>query len=150
MSDPTAEFLAAYDKYRVDDQAGFYEARIAEYSKADNQALVLGLALIFAASVCGILGAADIARIPLGITAAVLAALGAAVASWAELVGFRLNVETYTVGRASLGLLRPNKPGPGASTEEVRNYVAAAEDILLGEVRAWAQKWQRVAEEEED
>jgi hypothetical protein len=142
MNDVNPEFLSAYDKYRIEDQIVFYQARVKEYAKADNQALVLRSALLFGAAVCGILGAADIARVPLGIIAAALAALSAAVTAWTELIGFRLNLDLYTNAQTALGLLRPEQPQANARTDEVREYVREAEDILLGEVQTWAQKWQ--------
>lgn len=142
MNDVNPEFLPAYDKHRIEDQIVFYQARIKEYARADNQALVLGSVLLFGAAVCGVLGAADIARVPLGITAAALAALSAAVTAWAELIGFRLNLDLYSNAQAALGLLRPEQPQANATTDEVRRYVREAENILLGEVQTWAQKWQ--------
>ena len=147
MTDARSEVRKVYNEYRVANQTDWYESRISEYSKADNQALLVSSLLIFGASVCGILGAADIARVPLGIAAAAFAALGAAMTSWSELIGFRVNVELYSKARGALGLLEGERPDGNAPDEAFGKYVSSAETILLNEVHTWAQKWRQIEEE---
>jgi hypothetical protein len=86
----------------------------------------------------------------LGIVAAGLAALGAAITSWAEVIGFSVNARLYRAARNSLGRLWPGRPEAAeASPELVGRYVADVEAVLLGEVRSWGQTWSGGRNEDE-
>ena len=113
---------------------------------------MLRLSLLLGATACGAIGVAvEEWRVGLGFVAAMLTSLAVVVTSWSELIGFRLNHDLYVDSRAALGLLRPGRPSRESSKEDVREYVASAENILLGEVGAWGEKWrQRDAEAEEE
>jgi hypothetical protein len=144
----TAEFLVAYDVHRLTDQYDWYGARVEEYDDAAAQTGFVNEGLLFLAAVCGAVGAAVASQtVWLGFAAALLAAVAAAVAAWADVVGFAANAELYRAARAGLAHLRPRRPDAAEATPaEVAAYVDDVEDILLGEVRTWSEKWGRAAE----
>ncbi len=142
MSDELREFLSAYDTHRVADQTKFYEERAQEYERSAGQLGWVNELALFAAAVCGVLAAVWTEyAVWFGVAAAALAAVGAALTSWAEVIGFASNAELYRATRAGLGRLRPERPTDDASPEQVAGYVAQVEDVLLGEVRAWGEYW---------
>jgi hypothetical protein len=136
-------FLEAYDAHRVEDQRGFYEKRSDEYARSALQTSSVSEVLLLLAAVCGVVAAFwNDQAVWLGVLAAAFAAFAAAVASWAEVVGFSANAELYKAASAGLAQVRPRRPDPPvASAESVRTYFDQVEDILLGEVRTWSQKW---------
>jgi hypothetical protein len=142
------EFLDAYDESRVNDQIGFYEKRTEEYETAAKQISWANMCCMFSAAACGIFAAAwtDHA-VWLGVVAAGLAAIGVALSTWGEVVGFAANAELYRAARAGLGRLRPTRPDHDDSPAEIRSYIVNVEEILLGEVRTWSERWGAVAED---
>jgi hypothetical protein len=148
VSDERGAFLDAYDEHRVTNQEEWYRARTDEYETSANQIGWANELCLFAAAACG----AAAALLPeyalwLGAVAAGLAAVGAALTSWADVIGFAMNAELYSAARAGLSRLRPNRPRADASPADVEEYIGNVEDILLGEVRSWSQKWGAAAED---
>lgn len=150
MSDALAEFLDAYDAHRVADQASFYEQRTKEYRKSAGQIGWANELFLFAAAICGVVAAAWTDQaVWFGVAAVGLAAVGAALTAWADVIGFAANAELYRAARDGLCRLRPERPTADATPEQVDEYLVQAEDILLGEVRSWGEKWGSVAKENE-
>jgi hypothetical protein len=142
VSDELAEFLEAYDSYRVADQAGFYDERSEEYRTAAGQLGWANETCLFVAASCGVLAAVFTQHATwLGVVAAGFAAIGASLTSWADVVGFAANAELYRAARAGLGRLRPERPTADAPADQVNDYIANVEEILLGEVLSWSEKW---------
>ena len=148
----TADFLDAYDAHRLNGQFKWYGARIAEYDRAANQTGIVNEALLLVAAACGLVGAAMSSwTVWLGFVAALLAVVAAAVASWADVVGFAANAELYRAAQAGLAHLRPRRPDAAAATSaDVAAYLDNVEDILLGEVRTWSERWGRAADAPQD
>jgi hypothetical protein len=143
------QFLDAYDAHRVGDQQAFYEGRVREYDRSASQISWTSEVLLFLAAVCGVMGAAwSDQAVWLGVVAVGIAAAAGAVGSWAEVVGFSANADMYRAARAGLGHLHPMRPDPSTATpEQVARYRTNVEEILLGEVRTWSQKWGQPAED---
>lgn len=160
MSDERTQFLAAYDRHRVTDQAGWYERRAEEYERSARQIGWLNETLLFVAGACGAIAVAwpDHA-VWLGVVAAASSALAGVAISWANTVGFAANAELFQSARAGLAHVRPTRPlppdpvaggddsGTGPSDEAVADYMERVEEILLGEVRTWAERWGTKAED---
>jgi hypothetical protein len=147
MTNGLGEFLDAYDEHRGADQAGFYEKRTKEYETSARQIGWAGEACLFVAAACGVLAAVwSDQAVLLGVVAAGLAALAVALTSWGNIIGFAANAELYRAARAGLGRLRPDRPTATASPAEITEYIVDVEDILLGEVRTWSEKWGAAAE----
>jgi len=145
MSDALAEFLEAYDEHRVKDQSGFYAKRTEEYVASARQIAAVSEIFLFLAALCGTFGAfLSGYNLWLGLLAAGLSAGAAAVASWGDIIGFSANAELYGAASAGLARLRPRRPDASSpSVEEIGDYLVAVEDILMGEVRTWGEKWGR-------
>jgi hypothetical protein len=145
------QFLRAYDEHRVVDQTTWYRKTATEYERSSRQIAWVSEVAILGASICGILTMVwpDSAAW-LGITAAALAALSAAVMSWADVVGFTTNADLYRDAYNALGRLRPNRPSRGATKEQVAEYVDAAEDVMRNEVKSWTAEWRMVDEDADE
>ena len=143
MRNEHEQFLDAYNVNRVDDQIRFYENRTREYTRSARQTGWTSEFVLVAATVCGVLAAmlSDQA-VWFGVIGAGLAAVAAAITSWSDVVGFEANAEMYRAARGGLGRLRPHCPtGDEIDADAVDEYVTNVEEILLGEVRTWSQKW---------
>jgi hypothetical protein len=140
-------FLDAYDTHRLTHQYNWYGERVAEYDRAASQTGFVSELLLFLAAVCGAVGAfVPSQTVWLGFAAALLAAVAAAVASWADVLGFAANAELYRAARSGLAHLRTRRPDAATATSaDVEAYLDDVEDILLGEVRTWSERWGRPA-----
>ena len=148
MNRQSLEFLEAYDGHRVLDQQKFYQKRQLEYETSARQIETIVEICLTVAAVTGIAGAGfpDFARL-LGVTAALLGALAVALTSWSEVIGFKVNAKLYRAAREGLERRRITRPDETKATpEEVAQYVEDMEDILLGEVRTWGEKWSRTSD----
>jgi len=149
MSDESAEFLAAYDDHRVRNQMAFYEARIGEYSRSARQTARAVSLLVAGAAACGALGAlfAEQNRW-LGLVAAGLSAVAAAIAAWSDVIGFSVNSDLYQAALGGLRRLRVDRPSvDDADDAQVAGYMVRVEDVLLGEVRSWSERWAQTSSE---
>ena len=141
------EFLEAYDSHRVADQAKWYGQRSHEYGRSARQLSWANEGSLLVAAACGLIAAVWTEQaVWLGVAAAGFAALGVALTAWGDVVGFTANAELYDAARVSLAALRPDRPSAEAQPEEVRAYVDDVENILLGEVRTWGEKWAPMTE----
>ena len=146
MDPQAAEFLTAYDQHRVRDQLAFYKKRQVEYERTSRQIeTIVELSLALAA-----IAGASTFLIPLewgkvaGAAAAIFGAIAAALTAWADVVGFKASAKLYRAARRGIERLRPNRPQwEKARPQDIDTYVINMEEILLGEVRTWGEKWSR-------
>lgn len=139
------EFLNAYDKHRVGDQIEWYRKTGLEYERSSRQIAWVSELAILGATVCGILTMIwSDASASLGITAAALGALSAAVTSWGDVIGFTTNADLYRDANAALERLHPERPERGATPEQIKWYVDQAENIMRSEVGSWTDEWRMV------
>lgn len=133
-----ADFRRFYAEQRIEGQRRYYEARAREYEAANHQAVLWRNLLLVAASIAGVVGAAlpEGWRTWLGLTAAVCAALAAALAAYESLMGFGPNAELYREAAISLdeAALDDDAEGPGLIAQ-----VRAIEEVLRGENGHWGQ-----------
>jgi len=90
MTSRAAEFRDLYMKLRIADQLRWYKGRSKEYKRASQQAIGVRNALLILAAAAGFVGQFTTSRgtAALGVVAAVLAALAAAVTAYEALIGF--------------------------------------------------------------
>ena len=150
MSAVNEQFLAAYDAQRLSDQRDYYDRRAKEYRRSARQLNTVNVSLLALASICGVAGAtwSDLA-VEFGLAAAGLSAVAAAVTAWADVIGFAPNAELYEATSGSLFNLSAQQPRnrSAATDEEVAVYVRTIEGQLMGEVRAWRERWGEQAEQ---
>lgn len=81
MTGRAAQFHDLYMRLRIDDQLRWYQSRRDEYKKASHQAIVVRTVLLALAALAGLVAplATTTGRAALGVVAALLAALAAAV-----------------------------------------------------------------------
>jgi hypothetical protein len=134
----TADFRRCYLNLRVDDQRDWYEARTRECEKANRQAVLWRNLFLLAASIAGVAGAAlpEIWRTWLGLTAAVCAALAAALAAYETLMGFGPNAKLYRDAAINLDEagLDDDVEGP-----ELEAQVRTVEAVFRSENGQWGQ-----------
>lgn len=90
MSDRFREFHSLYAELRIGDQLRYYTARVAEYRRAHQQAVVVRNWLLLAAAAAGVIAQLfdGTARAGWGVAAAVLASLAGALTAFETLIGF--------------------------------------------------------------
>ncbi len=103
-ADRTDAVRAVYRDLRISDQLGFYRARVTEYTRAAEQAVLVRNSLLGLAALGGALGQfiGGDGRIAAGVAAAVLAALAGAVTAFETLIGFAPMAKLYEDAAASL------------------------------------------------
>jgi hypothetical protein len=134
VSDERARQLAAlYGRGRADDQRRWYEARLAEFTRARTQAVTLSGVLLVLATTSAALAAADAggARPAWAVLATAFPALSAALAGWVALQGFTEVAKLYRDAIAALRQVEADAP------EEDR--VERVEAILRREQARWGQ-----------
>ena len=136
-------FRAAYDKYRVEDQRRYYEARLSEYLAADRESELLLELLLVTASLAGL---ASIWSPGFGYATAVLSAMAIIVSGWAELIGFHANAALFSSAAGGLTQLRSDHEQAPSSQDTDAVYVEEVESVLLGEVRSWGRRWSQTIE----
>jgi hypothetical protein len=148
MSDDDGSALSRfYGAYRIADQQRFYQARRAEYERADTQLATTTTALLLLAAAAGILGSAEVwfGRAWWGIIAAACSALAATATSWGTLIGFEENARLYKAADVALDPLRgPLEDRPDDSKALLR-VIVRAEEVLQAETSQWGQHLQRSA-----
>jgi hypothetical protein len=138
--DRAAAFRRLYADVRITGQLAYYRDRQREYERAHRQAVVLRSGLLLLAALAG--GAGPFvpvgARAALGVAAAVLAALAAAVTAYAALIGFPQLEKLYGDAARNLdeALLDWHALPPGA---DVAPEVARVEDVFRSERGQWGQ-----------
>jgi SMODS and SLOG-associating 2TM effector domain 1 len=136
-----AEVSDFYATYRIADQQRFYDARRAEYERADSQLAAVTTTLLLLAAAASVHGAGEIwlGRAVWGILAAACSALAATTSSWGTLIGFRENARLYRSARLALDpLLGPLEDRPD-DPRGLQRVVVRAEEILQAETSQWGQ-----------
>jgi len=105
MTGRAAQFRDLYQQLRIANQLGWYESRRDEYNKANQQAIVVRTVLLALAALAGLAAAQLVTgtgRAVLGVVAALLAALAAAVTAFEALIGFTQVGKLYNDALLSL------------------------------------------------
>lgn len=147
MTEPErrTDFLRAYLRHRMADQAAWHERRSTQYRSARRWTTGLSAALLAAAALFGALGAADASHRALwAFLATTGAAIAAALTAYESAFGFEQLSRQYGDTAATLHLLRATAPSPlevgGIDGERVlREYVERAELVLRSDVSNWSQ-----------
>ncbi|GAB7048147.1 SLATT domain-containing protein [Catenuloplanes indicus] len=140
MGDRDEQVLRAYLRHRYADQFAYYESRADEYASAHGQALIVSTLLLFAAGVCGALGAADAwsFRSGWGVLAVACAGLATFVTGYDTLLGYEPIGELYRDTADRLYALRVLEPDPStAGPADIAAYVAEVEAVLAQEHARW-------------
>jgi hypothetical protein len=134
------QFRNLYLDLRIDDQAGFYADRSAEYKNAHQQAVYLRNGLITLAGLLGVIGQipSGTARAALGVVAAVLAALAGAVAAYDALLDFPKLQKLYGDVSLSVAEIRIDWVDPSADAR-LGAEMGRAERIFATEQGQWGQ-----------
>jgi hypothetical protein len=104
VTDRATQFRDLYMELRIANQLRWYQSRRDEYKKADHQAIWVRTVLLGLASLAGLVAplATVTGRAALGVAAAVLAALAAAVTAFGALIGFTQVGKLYNDAARSL------------------------------------------------
>lgn len=140
-SNPASAF---YSRYRIADQQRFYQARRAEYERADQQVAAVTTVLLLLAATAGVLGTAEVwlGRAWWGVVAAGCSALAATATSWGTLVGFAENARLYRSADLALDPLRGPLEDRPEDRRTLLRVVVRAEEILQAETSQWGQHLQ--------
>lgn len=103
-ADRTGAVRAVYRHLRIGHQLDFYRQRAAEYTRANDQAIMVRNVLLGLAALAGAFGqfAGGSGRVAAGVTAAVLAAVAGAVTAFEALIGFGPVAKLYDDAAVSL------------------------------------------------
>ena len=141
MTDRAAQFRDLYQRLRIADQMGWYEGRRDEYKKANQQAIVVRTVLLALAALAGVAAAQLVTgtgRAALGVVAALLAALAAAVTAFEALIGFTQVGKLYNDAALSLRAAEINWNNTGPH-DDVAAELGEVEQILRTENGQWGQ-----------
>jgi hypothetical protein len=139
------QFLAVYERSRAQDQLGWYEGRLAEFTRARTQAVTLtGLLLILATTTSALAAAGSGgARTTWAVLATVFPALSTALAAWVSLHDFQQVSKLYRDAIEALMRLRLDppqaEPGDAADASAIAAYVEGVEGVLRREQAQWGQ-----------
>lgn len=137
------EYLAAYRRYRLDDQSGWYGTRARIFERSRRRVITLSATFMIAAAFFGALGAADANRRPMwAFTGAVLAAIGTALTSFESAFGLERYARLYDEANRALTFAAAEAPRPeeldGPDGEaRLQAFVERVEGILGDEVDSW-------------
>lgn len=141
MTERAEEFHRLFLVFRIEEQRDYYTARSVEYRRAHEQAVVVRNVLLLAAAVAGGSGPFvpdDTPRAALGVAAAVLGALAAAVTAYETLIGFPQLEKLYADAARNLkeAAIDWREADPeGDLTAEVERV----EDVFRSERGQWGQ-----------
>ena len=140
MTARAAQFRDLYMKLRIDEQLRWYESRRDEYKKANRQAIVIRTVLLALAALAGLVAplATTTGRAALGVAAALLAALAAAVTAFEALIGFTQVAKLYGDAASSLEAAEDdwNELGPD---DDLAAALGKVEQIFRTENGQWGQ-----------
>jgi len=141
------QFLALYEKYRIQDQHGFYDARRKEFEAARDEVLWLTAALMILTAAVAALASANIGGLGWlwSILAVAFPALSTALAAYNALYAFERQAKIY--GDAANALLRARADSPelkppmddAGFEKALRTHVEQVEQILRSEQAQWGQ-----------
>lgn len=141
------QFLKLFQDYRFEHQLNFYQARRIEFTKAQTQAIILSIVLIFLAAAAGTFASVSESWLKLAclLVAAVFPVLSTAIAGYSVLYAFEQQAKLYQDTINNLLLARSLAPdikqglSDTDSTEQLDKYVNEVEKILLAEQGQWGQ-----------
>ena len=141
MTERQSQFVRLYQRHRLQDQFGYYEARQREFEAAQLQASWISGVIMIAASAAAFASTARSSWPVWTVLAAALPALSAAVASFQRLYAFERLAKLYADARTALGTVGPM---PAAATDEeleesIQIFVAKAERVFQQEQGQWGQ-----------
>jgi len=139
MSGRDEQFRKLYKDLRIDDQLDFYEKRGREYKQANQQAIVVRTVLLALAALAGLVAqlATGTGRAALGVVAALLAALAAAVTAYESLIGFTQLDKLYN--DAALNLEAEGIGWMSAGPHDLEAELGKVEQIFSSENGQWGQ-----------
>ena len=140
MTGRAAEFRDLYTKLRITDQRDWYQDRRDEYKQASQQAIVVRTVLLALAALAGL--AAQLVtgtdRALIGVAAALLAALAAAVTAYEALIGFTQVGKLYNDAALSLRAAEIDWTAVGPH-DDVAAELGQVEQVLRTENGQWGQ-----------
>ncbi len=146
MNSRDEDFLRCYEKYRYEDQHGFYESRIKQFEAARSQAIFLTSILIGCTGITSVLAAADVLHLKTlwVILSIVFPALGTAFAAYDRLYAFEQQTKLYKDARRALDAHRYRPIGKASLSESefraaVSDHVQEVEGVLRSEQGQWGQ-----------
>lgn len=138
MTTRADDVMRAYRRYRIDDQAAYYQRQAANFERALRRTTRISAILLVAASLCGALGAVDANRRGMwAFVATSLAALSTAVATYEVAFGFERVARQYAETLSALELAHAARP-TGPDDTKVADHVALVERLLRSEVDSWS------------
>ncbi|HEU4453969.1 MAG TPA: SLATT domain-containing protein [Longimicrobium sp.] len=150
MSD--LRFLELYERHRREDQFNWYRGRIAEFNKANRQAVNVAFLLLLFTSIANSLSGAgfDPGKLGLGklwaVLAVILPALSAALTAYRGLYAFQEQSKAYRDAAYALQVARAMAPDFARTSttaplgrDQVKGYVRQVEEILRLEQGQWGQ-----------
>jgi hypothetical protein len=140
MTARAAQFRDLYIKLRIEEQLRWYQSRRDEYNKASRQAIVVRTVLLALAALAGLAAplATTTGRAALGVAAALLAALAAAVTAFEALIGFTQVGKLYDDAASSLEAAEDdwNELGPD---DDLAAALGTVEQVFRTENGQWGQ-----------
>lgn len=141
------QFLKLFQDYRFEHQLNFYKARRIEFTKAQTQAMILSIVLIFLAAIAGVLASVSGSglKVVFLLVAAISPVLSTAIAGYSVLYAFEQQAKLYLDTINNLLLARSLAPDvkQGLSdtdfTIQLEKYVNEVEKIYLAEQGQWGQ-----------
>lgn len=141
LSESEQQFWKFYQQHRFTNQLEFYEARQAEFGKAQNQATNLHSLLMALAGVVSVIGSANVLPPPAlwSILAVVFPVLATALSTYDSLYAFERVAKLYEDAAKALryvDLYHSLGTGPSGS---INDFAERVEDILSAEQKQWGQ-----------
>lgn len=144
MTDRQRQFLALYQRHRLEDQLAYYQLRSSELEAAIEQWNAVAAIVMIAASVAAFGASARLGStaVPWVILATVLPALAAGIASYQRLVAYERTAKVFRDAAAALTSLRLDVTADESDAEleaRVERYVQRVERVFQREQGQWGQ-----------
>jgi hypothetical protein len=141
------QFLKLFQVYRYEHQLNYYRARRIEFTKAQTQAMILSIGLIFLAAAAGAFApvSGTWLKVACLLVAAIFPVLSTAIAGYSVLYAFEQQAKLFHDTINNLLLARSLAPDvkQGLSdtdfTIQLEKYVNEVEKIYLAEQGQWGQ-----------
>ena len=149
MASRDRDFLAYYERERVEDQLGYFRRVASLYRRRDDRLIILSGLLMFAAAASAAIVAAGSELVILKMTAALVPGLSAAVAATRSLYDLQRSHERYQSTFLDLEYLRAFK-APSVTLPDAQfrtalaEYVGEVEALLSRENRQWVEMMDQV------
>ena len=146
------QFFELYRAKRFEDQLAFYMSRSDEFTKAQKEAVIGSIILIFLSGVAGVIAASvtiNWLKLSLFLVAAILPIFSTALAAYSTLYGFDHQAKLYQDTIKSLNHASVLAPIPGHNrtdsefAHQLHGYVQEVENIFLKEQGQWGQLAER-------